>query len=150
MQNVGTEGAMEWVLSHMEDDNFNEPLSQPSESAAPAQGPTAGPAADPETVMMLVSMGFTDSQAAAALKVSMSTSCHKALAVDLRSASPVRGLLASVYQKLSETGHTSNMCRAIVSAAAMKVCSTCFPREMFKLLQHCSALITCHMCACIL
>lgn len=73
-QNMGTEGAMEWVLSHMEDDNFNEPLSQPSESAAPAQAPTSGPAADPETVMMLVSMGFTDSQAAAALKA-----CHGSL-----------------------------------------------------------------------
>ncbi len=76
MQNIGTEGAMEWVLGHMEDANFNEPMSQPSETAAPSQtsatgSASAGPAADPETVMMLVSMGFTDAQAAAALKVSM-------------------------------------------------------------------------------
>lgn len=76
MQNMGTEGAMEWVLGHMEDANFNEPMSQPSETAAPSQtsaagSASAGPAADPETVMMLVSMGFTDAQAAAALKVSM-------------------------------------------------------------------------------
>jgi len=76
MQNMGTEGAMEWVLGHMEDANFNEPMSQPSETAAPAQtsaagSASAGPAADPETVMMLVSMGFTDAQAAAALKVGM-------------------------------------------------------------------------------
>ncbi|KAL0051048.1 hypothetical protein WJX82_001112 [Trebouxia sp. C0006] len=78
-QNVGTEGAMEWVLGHMEDANFNEPMSQPSETAAPSQtsaagSASAGPAADPETVMMLVSMGFTDAQAAAALKA-----CHGSL-----------------------------------------------------------------------
>ena len=76
MQNMGAEGAMAWVLGHMEDPNFNEPMSQPSETAAPSQASAAGsasarPAADPETVMMLVSMGFTDAQAAAALKVSM-------------------------------------------------------------------------------
>lgn len=62
---------MEWVLGHMEDANFNEPLSQPSE-AAPAQASTIGAvAADPDSVMMLISMGFTDTQAAAALKVSL-------------------------------------------------------------------------------
>lgn len=79
---------MEWVLGHMEDANFNEPLPQPSEAAAPAQASTAGaadsgPAADPESVMMLVSMGFTDTQAAAALKVSLhaySPSCWRCLA----------------------------------------------------------------------
>lgn len=70
---MGAEGAMEWVLSHMEDANFNDPLSEPSQ--APLQASTTGAAAaapasaDPDSVVMLVSMGFTDQQAAAALKV---------------------------------------------------------------------------------
>lgn len=65
---------MEWVLSHMEDANFNDPIAEPSQAAAQASttGAVEVPpaAADPESVMMLVSMGFTDQQAAAALKVS--------------------------------------------------------------------------------
>ena len=74
VQNMGAEGAMEWVLSHMEDANFNEPLSQPDQAPATAQAASDKPggsasAADPESIMMLVSMGFTDAQAAAALKV---------------------------------------------------------------------------------
>ena len=77
---MGAEGAMEWVLSHMEDANFNDPLSEPSQAAAQASttGAAAAPpaAADPESVMMLVSMGFTDQQAAAALKVSIHADCH--------------------------------------------------------------------------
>ena len=64
---------MEWVLSHMEDANFNEPLSQPAEAAGQASqsgaAQNAAAAADPESVMMLVSMGFSNQQAAAALKV---------------------------------------------------------------------------------
>ena len=66
---------MEWVLSHMEDANFNEPLTEPSQAEPQASttgaAEAAGAAADPESVMMLVSMGFTDLQAAAALKVSL-------------------------------------------------------------------------------
>lgn len=79
MQNMGAEGAMEWVLTHMEDANFNDPLSEPSQ--APPHASTSGAAeaapaaADPESVMMLVSMGFTDQQAAAALKVVPPTLC---------------------------------------------------------------------------
>lgn len=64
---------MEWVLSHMEDANFNDPIAEPSQAApqASATGAVEAPpaAADPESVMMLVSMGFTNQQAAAALKV---------------------------------------------------------------------------------
>ena len=73
LQNAGAEGAMEWVLSHMEDANFNDPLAEPSEAQSqPSTTSAAEPAgADPESVMMLVSMGFTDQQAAAALKVSL-------------------------------------------------------------------------------
>ena len=71
---MGTEGAMEWVLGHMEDADFNEPLRDPSATAQTAPASTSGPApeaaADPESLMMLASMGFTDVQAAAALKVS--------------------------------------------------------------------------------
>lgn len=55
---------MQWVLSHMDDDNFNEPLEAPAAAAAPE-----GPAPDKDSLVMLVSMGFTESQAAAALKV---------------------------------------------------------------------------------
>lgn len=74
LQNMGTEGAMEWVLGHMEDADFNEPLPDPSASAQSGLASTSAPAAqapaDPESVMMLASMGFSDQQAAAALKVS--------------------------------------------------------------------------------
>ena len=67
LQNAGTEGAMNWVLGHMEDAAFNDPLPHSSSPDGAPEG-----AADPESVMMLVSMGFTDQQAAAALKVC----CH--------------------------------------------------------------------------
>lgn len=70
VQNRGAEGAMEWVLSHMEDANFNDPLSEPSQASTTGAAEAPPTAADPEAVMMLVSMGFTDQQAAAALKVS--------------------------------------------------------------------------------
>ena len=64
MQNAGAEPAMEWVLSHMGDEDFNDPLPEASST-----GTAAAPAADPEQLIMLTSMGFTDAQAAAALKV---------------------------------------------------------------------------------
>lgn len=74
---------MEWVLSHMEDANFNDPIAEPSQTAPQASttGAAEAPptAADPESVMMLVSMGFTDQQAAAALKVKLHAvmlGCH--------------------------------------------------------------------------
>ena len=67
MQNASAEVSMEWVLAHMEDADFNDPL--PSPAAAPS-AQTAGGAggADAESVALLSSMGFTDAQAAAALK----------------------------------------------------------------------------------
>ena len=55
---------MEWVLSHMEDPGFNDPLEPPA--AAPQAAPAAAaaaPSADPESVAMLQAMGFTDQQA---------------------------------------------------------------------------------------
>lgn len=56
VQNVGTEASMDWVLSHMQDPDFNEPLPTASSSLGPAYKP------DPESLVMLTSMGFTDRQ----------------------------------------------------------------------------------------
>mmetsp|Transcript_62 Transcript_62/g.92 ORF Transcript_62/g.92 Transcript_62/m.92 type:complete len:885 (-) Transcript_62:589-3243(-) len=68
--NSGVEAAMEWVLAHMEDPDFNDPL--PADPEPGAAGPGAGAAdadsADPEKVSMLAGMGFNDQQAKAALK----------------------------------------------------------------------------------
>ncbi|CAM9439960.1 unnamed protein product [Phaeothamnion confervicola] len=64
--NANAEVAMNWVLEHMGDDDFNDPL--PCATPAAAAGGSAGPApADPEAVVMLTSMGFTDAQVTAAL-----------------------------------------------------------------------------------
>eukprot|EP00887_Chlorella_sp_A99_P001793 scaffold19.g1793.t1 len=61
--NSGAEAAMEWVLSHMADADFDDPLPPPGTAgAAPAL-----PEVSPESLMMLTSMGFTDRQATAAL-----------------------------------------------------------------------------------
>ena len=62
-KNEGVEPAMEWVFSHMEDPDFNEPLvvAQPT----PAQ--PAVSVADPDSIAMLCAMGFTDKQAGRAL-----------------------------------------------------------------------------------
>lgn len=63
---------MNWVLEHMGDADFNDPLPAPgAAAAAPAAsgaGEAGGGAADPESLMMLTSLGFTDRQASAALK----------------------------------------------------------------------------------
>ena len=61
---------MQWVLSHMEDDDFNEPLEAPAAGVAPE-----GPAPDKDALVMLSSMGFTETQAAAALKVGEWAQC---------------------------------------------------------------------------
>ena len=60
MQNGGAEAAMEWVLSHMEDPDFNTLLPGPSAHAAAEQVPGYTP--DPESLVMLNSMGFTERQ----------------------------------------------------------------------------------------
>lgn len=54
------EVAMNWVLEHMGDSDFNDPL--------PTPGATAAPAADPESLATLAGFGFTGRQASAALK----------------------------------------------------------------------------------
>ena len=50
---------MEWVLAHMEDADFNDPLPAPSGSA-PVQAAAAAP--DPESLAMLESMGFSQKE----------------------------------------------------------------------------------------
>ena len=63
---------MNWVLEHMGDADFNDPLPAPGATAAAAASPAAdaagAAAADPESLVMLTSLGFTDRQASAALK----------------------------------------------------------------------------------
>ena len=52
---------MEWVLGHMEDADFNDPLPAPAAAAAaPLQASAAAP--DPGSVAMLSAMGFTTGQ----------------------------------------------------------------------------------------
>lgn len=50
---------MEWVLTHMGDPDFNDPLPPQPDSDATA---TSAPAADPEAVTTLESMGFITTQ----------------------------------------------------------------------------------------
>ncbi|KAG2483306.1 hypothetical protein HYH03_017809 [Edaphochlamys debaryana] len=69
--NAGAEAAMEWLLGHLEDADINDPLPDPAAAAAPAAvgGGAGSPApADPEKVAQLSSMGFSETQAAAALQ----------------------------------------------------------------------------------
>eukprot|EP00752_Nemacystus_decipiens_P002407 g2270.t1 len=74
VNNASAEVAMNWVLEHMGDADFNDPLPAPGATAAAAAsratgtGEDAGAAADPESLVMLTSLGFTDRQASAALK----------------------------------------------------------------------------------
>eukprot|EP01062_Namystynia_karyoxenos_P052127 TRINITY_DN4141_c4_g1_i1.p1 TRINITY_DN4141_c4_g1~~TRINITY_DN4141_c4_g1_i1.p1 ORF type:complete len:868 (+),score=375.79 TRINITY_DN4141_c4_g1_i1:93-2606(+) len=63
-KNSGVEAAMEWVMQHMGDDNFNDPVPQ----EAPSGGGGGGGHADPEAVSMLSSLGFSERQAKAALQ----------------------------------------------------------------------------------
>eukprot|EP00877_Chromochloris_zofingiensis_P011173 jgi/Chrzof1/6309/Cz18g03010.t1 len=67
--NSNAEAAMEWVLSHLEDADFNDPLPPPAVAAPAAPGATATATAgpDPEHVAMLEGMGFNRDAATAAL-----------------------------------------------------------------------------------
>lgn len=60
--NNSVEASMEWVLAHMGDADFNDPV--------PISAGSRKPEADPESVSMLTSMGFTAEQASAALQAS--------------------------------------------------------------------------------
>ena len=59
-QNASPEACMEWVLSHMEDPGFNDPLEQPA-STAPGPAAAASPV-DAASVDMLQQMGFSQEQ----------------------------------------------------------------------------------------
>jgi uncharacterized UBP type Zn finger protein len=64
---------MEWVLSHMDDPDFNEPLPASSSTQAPAQ-PGSTPV-DPEQVGMLGAMGFTPDQVPYLFKIGLNSRC---------------------------------------------------------------------------
>jgi len=63
--NGGAEVGVNWILEHMGDDNFNDPI--PEDHAVAAASSTNGENADSESIMMLTSMGFSESHAKAAL-----------------------------------------------------------------------------------
>lgn len=62
--NANTEACMEWVLNHMEDADFNDPLPDSTRN----DGASATVHVSDESVVMLTSMGFTQEQARVALK----------------------------------------------------------------------------------
>lgn len=62
-KNADMETAMNWILEHMEDSDFNSPPVFPSNDG----GSTGAPQIDEEKLMMLTCMGFTVEQASAAL-----------------------------------------------------------------------------------
>ncbi|QDZ24098.1 ubiquitinyl hydrolase [Chloropicon primus] len=62
MQNASAEVCMEWILQHMEDADFNDPIRG---TGVQVGGPPAGHSQ--ESIMMLTSMGFTERQCNAAL-----------------------------------------------------------------------------------
>ncbi|XP_078729533.1 ubiquitin carboxyl-terminal hydrolase 5-like isoform X1 [Lampetra fluviatilis] len=70
--NAGVEPAMNWVITHMEDPDFAEPLMLGGSGAATPSGgartPQEPPPPDEESVAMIVSMGFTREQAVRALR----------------------------------------------------------------------------------
>ena len=63
--NADGETAMNWVLEHMEDADFNDPITEPS--AASSGSSSSRPAVNEESLLMLTSMGYTTEQCTAAL-----------------------------------------------------------------------------------
>ncbi|GAA5826073.1 hypothetical protein JCM5353_004201 [Sporobolomyces roseus] len=63
--NTGAESAMEWLFSHMEDTDLDDPLPPPESSSGVAS--TGGNEPSPEQISMIVDMGFTAQQGKKAL-----------------------------------------------------------------------------------
>lgn len=63
-KNANAEAALDWVMAHMEDANFHDPLPEASEEKQDGGGSSF----PEETVIMLTSMGFTVPQVNKALK----------------------------------------------------------------------------------
>lgn len=67
VQNSSVDAAMNWVLEHMEDQDFNDPMPPPGQAGGGGAG-DAQDVCDPEQVMMLTSMGFSEKHVKGALK----------------------------------------------------------------------------------
>ncbi|GLI59780.1 hypothetical protein VaNZ11_001743 [Volvox africanus] len=71
--NGGAEAAMEWLLSHLEDPDIDDPLPEPTHAGTGGGGGGGGGsapaavAADPDKISQLTAMGFSETQATAAL-----------------------------------------------------------------------------------
>ena len=61
--NSDSNAALNWLFAHSEDADINDPIGPPAAAA-----PAVDTAADPQALAELTSMGFTERQAAAALK----------------------------------------------------------------------------------
>jgi len=68
VNNAGADQAMAWVFEHMEDPDFNDPPESVVTNNVSAASSASSMTANPEVIMMLTSMGFTDKQAAKALR----------------------------------------------------------------------------------
>lgn len=64
-KNSGLEAATQWMMEHMADNDFGDPFIPPGTETSNKQSNFVP---NPEGVMMLISMGFTEQQAAKALK----------------------------------------------------------------------------------
>lgn len=58
LQNGGAEASMEWILSHLDDADLNDPMPE----ARAGSGIEQSYEADPDSLAMLESMGFTQQQ----------------------------------------------------------------------------------------
>jgi ubiquitin carboxyl-terminal hydrolase 5/13 len=65
-KNADVETAMNWIMEHMEDPDFNSPAVLPSSNSASATV-SSHPPVDQESVQMLMAMGYSEEQCTAAL-----------------------------------------------------------------------------------
>ncbi|XP_018615074.1 ubiquitin carboxyl-terminal hydrolase 13 isoform X1 [Scleropages formosus] len=74
--NMGAEMAFNWIIAHMEEPDFAEPLAVPSYSepgpSSPSQGPSMDSQPPEDSVAILTSMGFSRAQTIRALKATNS------------------------------------------------------------------------------